>query len=63
MAPSLFEVKGANEQDKQFHYQLETTLFGPLIDKFRNLLEEELSIYASAQLISQESIEKEKTRI
>ena len=63
MAPSLFEaIKTANEQDKQFHYQLETTLFGPLIDKFRNLIEEELSVYASAQLISQESIEKKKQK-
>lgn len=52
MAPSLFKaIQIADQKDTCFHYQLETTLFGPLIEKFRNLLEKEISIYASAELL------------
>ncbi|NQY81238.1 MAG: hypothetical protein HRT47_13100 [Candidatus Caenarcaniphilales bacterium] len=62
MAPSLFKaIQIADQKGKNFHYQLETTLFGPLIEKFRNLLEEEISIYASAELLSKDLITERKT--
>lgn len=48
LAPGLYEsIKSSNAKGKKFHYQLETTLFGPLIDLFKNLLEHEMSIIAT----------------
>ena len=63
MAASLFKaIQAANNSERSFHYQLETTLFGSSIDKFRKLLEQEISVYASAQFLSPEQIqEKEKS--
>lgn len=63
MAPSLFKaIQIADQKNTSFHYQLETTLFGPLIEKFRNLLEQEISIYASAELLSKELITERKNQ-
>jgi len=51
LAPSLFQAI-INKQNKLkdgdlFHYQLETTLLGPLIDLFKIILENEISNIAS----------------
>lgn len=45
LAPSLYKAIAQN--NKSFHYQLETTLLGPLIDLFKVILENEISNYAS----------------
>jgi hypothetical protein len=48
LAPGLFKaIEKANLNGTNFHYQLETTLFGSLIDDFRLLLETEISNYAT----------------
>ena len=50
MAPGIYKaIKSAHEQGKKFHYQLETTLLGPLIDLFVTLLETEMSNIASIE--------------
>jgi|GEM_PF-6832303 len=50
MAPGIYKaIKSASEQGKKFHYQLETTLLGPLIDLFITLLETEMSNIASIE--------------
>ena len=46
LAPSLYKAI-ANSKDPYFHYQLETTLLGPLIELFKVILENEISNYAS----------------
>ncbi len=60
LAPGMYKsIKAAQEEGRNFHYQLETTLFGPLIELFLVLLENEISniatierhnIYKSSQL-------------
>ncbi len=45
LAPDFY--KAILNPDRRFHYQLETTLIGPLIDLFRYLLEYEISNIAS----------------
>ena len=54
LAPSLFKAveknylsQGSLKSRKLFHYQLETTLLGPLIDLFKVILENEISNIAS----------------
>lgn len=48
LAPALFKaIKSKNQSGSMFLYQLETTLFGPLIDLYMFLLESELSAIAS----------------
>lgn len=48
LAPSIFRsIKSSESKNHKFHYQLETTLFGPLIEVFKALLENEMSIIAS----------------
>lgn len=58
LAPSLYQaIKAAAKKNERFHYQLETTLIGPLIDLFRYLLEYEISNIASIEAAS--DIEKQ----
>jgi hypothetical protein len=53
MAPGIYKaIKSAHEKGKRFHYQLETTLLGPLIDLFITLLESEMSNIASIERYS-----------
>lgn len=47
MAAGLYKAVKAFKNNELFHYQMETTLFGPLLDLFRSLLEYEVSNYAS----------------
>lgn len=48
LAPSMYHaIKSSQARGSTFHYQLETTLFGPLIELFINLLEHEISNIAS----------------
>ena len=54
-------IRNASAVNKVFHYQLETTLFGPLIDDFIRLLKDEISTYASAQKLSYELVLARKT--
>lgn len=50
LAPGMYRaIKSAQEQGKRFHYQLETTLFGPLIELFVTLLETEMNNIASIE--------------
>ncbi len=48
LAPGMYKaIRAAQLQGKRFHYQLETTLFGPLIEIFLAILENEISNVAS----------------
>jgi hypothetical protein len=47
LAPSLYKAIVSQEARNLFHYQLETTLLGPLIDLFKVILENEISNLAS----------------
>lgn len=47
LAPSLFKAIDKGDSRELFHYQLETTLLGPLIDLFKVILENEISNIAS----------------
>ncbi len=48
LAPGMYQaIRAAQLQGKRFHYQLETTLFGPLIEIFLAILENEISNVAS----------------
>ncbi len=50
LAPDFLQaIKTASTMNQRFHYQLETTLIGPLIDLFRYLLEFEISNIASIE--------------
>ncbi len=50
LAPDFYQaIKTASDNGRRFHYQLETTLIGPLIDLFRYLLEFEISNLASIE--------------
>ncbi len=47
LAPSLFKAIKENQGQSKFHYQLETTLLGPLVELFKVILENEISNIAS----------------
>jgi hypothetical protein len=48
LAPGIYQaIKSKQAKQERFHYQLETTLFGPLIELFMALLENEISNVAS----------------
>lgn len=50
LAPGMYQaIKASQEKGKRFHYQLETTLFGPLIELFLVILETEISNIASIE--------------
>lgn len=50
LAPGMYRaIKAAQDQGSKFHYQLETTLFGPLIEIFLAILENEISNIASIE--------------
>jgi hypothetical protein len=50
LAPGMYQaIKSCKESGKLFHYQLETTLFGPLIELFMVILENEISNIASIE--------------
>lgn len=54
LAPGMHEaIKAAQSQGKNFHYQLETTLLGPLIEIFLAILENEISNVASIETDNQ----------
>jgi UDP-N-acetyl-D-mannosaminuronate dehydrogenase len=53
MAPGIYKaIKASQQKGKRFHYQLETTLLGPLIDLFITLLETEMNNIASIERYS-----------
>ena len=61
LAPALFKaIKHASGLNKTFHYQLETTLFGSLIEDFRDLLKKEISNYASGEQLSLDLVAEKK---
>lgn len=50
LAPGMYQaIKASQEKGERFHYQLETTLFGPLIELFLVILESEISNIASIE--------------
>ena len=50
LAPGMYQaIKSSQDSGKLFHYQLETTLFGPLIELFMVMLENEISNIATIE--------------
>ncbi len=58
-----YSIEAAGKRGGKFHYQLETTLFGPLIELYKSILESELTNIASLEYASNPPLESESAQM